>query len=639
MKVTGASYHSRSNIFVLFIFTCLFNLLFGELYAQTDTASIDSLDAHLFLDASNAHTEFFTASDFENFHIPDTSLDLFQKYNPARRQTYEYTWLGNLGAVYTPRFFEFNRYMGFDYGRHEHDLYLKDISELNYYRTNIPFTDLYYVIGSNSEQYFSVRHTRNVGRDFNFALGLDKISSEGYFQHMKQNVLNVDATLWYKTKNEFYRVYAGGIHSENKNDENGGINNDTLFELPFANLAAPFRTYGFTAWSNWQGEVTQQLIFGKRHIVNDSTGASIKIPLVYLRHTFGAHNYNYKFEDLFDTAFYSFLYVDDDTLRDVSDVDGFYNKLSVGNTSEKNDENDSLIHSPFRWEVFALQQYHEVSDQSGEMIFRNFIAGTTLKGSEMADSLFNFNIDAAFDFVPGDYEAKASARLTKYFIQPELGVQTGKYSPTQLQQHYYGFRFRWETNFSPVNYSSGFVNVHLPEIHLEADASFTRMENFIYFENYLPAQFPSALTVFQLQLKKDFILGDFHLNNALAYQSISAIIDKPVYLANVSWYFQKHLFHSALFTQIGFDGWYISDYRGQYYNMITGQFNENNISEPLNYEPVIDVFASFDIRTFRFFIKGDNIAQGLFSKGLYEAPRYPMQPRGIKLGVNWMLFY
>jgi len=77
------------------------------------------------------------------------------------------------------------------------------------------------------------------------------------------------------------------------------------------------------------------------------------------------------------------------------------------------------------------------------------------------------------------------------------------------------------------------------------------------------------------------------------------------------------------------------------YNFITGQFDERiySTTDPFNPEPVVDIFANFDIRTFRFFVKMDNITQGLFSKGYYESPNYPMQPRGIKFGVNWMLFY
>lgn len=644
MKVNIYPYHPALNKFCLFTFVCLLSIFSFQLHGQIDTSSIDSLDENIFLDAANAHVEFFTGNAFEEFHAPDTSIDLFQKFNPARRQNYEYTYLGNLGAAYVPRFYEFNRYTGFDYGRHERDLYLRDISELNYYRTNIPYTDLYYVIGTNSEQYFSVRHTRNVGKDFNFAIGLDKISSEGYYQHMKQNIVNVDATAWYKTKNELYAVYAGGIHSENKNDENGGIDNDTLFDLPFPNLAEPFRNYAFTEWSSWQGEITQQLNIGKKvnYAINDSVTNSFAAPKAFLRHTFGVHNYKYKFEDLYDSSFYSILYTDADTLRDESDVDGFYNRISIGNAGVNRISIDSTADVPFRWEIFGLQQYHEVSDQSGENIFRNLIAGINLKGKELVDSLIDFNASFNYDFVPDDYELKINARLSKYYVQPELGISAGSFAPTQMQQHYYGFRFRWENNFTDVKSKQVYLHINIPKIHLQLNASYTEIEDFIYFEYFTPVQWPSRLTIAQLELKKDFVLGDFHLNNAFAYQSVSAIIDEPVYLAQISWYYQKHLFHSALFTQIGFDAWYISSYDGHRYNMITGQFDNNDIpaeNEILQYDPVIDVFVNFDIRTFRFFIKVDNIAQGLFSNGFYEAPNYPMQPRGVKLGVNWMLFY
>lgn len=116
----------------------------------------------------------------------------------------------------------------------------------------------------------------------------------------------------------------------------------------------------------------------------------------------------------------------------------------------------------------------------------------------------------------------------------------------------------------------------------------------------------------------------------------------PNLLANISWYYENHLFKSALFFQAGIDAWYCSDYSLQGYEFITGTWNYYSpFGYPAenNFMPVIDVFANFDIRTFRFFLKMDNVAQGLFNKGYYEAPYYPMQPRGFKLGVDWFLFY
>ncbi len=635
------------------LFICLRSFLFFliagcalSLSAQTpiDSISVDSLEEDLYLDASGARVEYFMNDHIGIYQPVDTSLDGFQKFNPVRKQLFDDAYLGNLGAPYYARLYSFNRYLGFDYGRHERDLYLTDISELKYYRTNIPFTDLNYVIGSNSEQYFSVLHTRNIGPDLNFSIGLDKIASVGYYQHMNNSTINVTSTIWYKTKNGFYEMYAGGIHSGMKNEENGGINNDTLFSIPFPNLAEPYRAYAFTEWKNWQGQIMQQINLGRHVIyeVNDTTTGRYFAPEFYVRHIFGVHDYDYAFEDLYDTIFYNSLFDDSDTLRDLSDVDGFYNRISIGNAPLRYITRDSAAVHSLRWELYGLQQYHEISDGSGEIIKRNLIAGFSIAVSDLADSLLMLHADGAYDVIENSYETIASARLTKFLIQPEIGFRAGSYSPLQIQEYYYGFKFRWETNFNGIGYRELFGAIHLPAIQTDLKASLSTITNAVYFDQFFPVQAEKDITVLQVIITKNFTLGNFHLNNSVAYQSVSSIFNYPKYLADISWYFEKHLFHSALYTQIGFDAWYSDAYAGHSYNMITGQFNELPFfpgTDSLHFDPVIDVFANFDIRTFRFFLKVDNVAQGLFSKGYYETPNYPMQPRGVKLGVNWMLFY
>ncbi|MBK8344556.1 MAG: hypothetical protein IPL12_15395 [Bacteroidetes bacterium] len=134
-------------------------------------------------------------------------------------------------------------------------------------------------------------------------------------------------------------------------------------------------------------------------------------------------------------------------------------------------------------------------------------------------------------------------------------------------------------------------------------------------------------------------MGNFHLNNAVGLQLMDGNLHYPQYLGNISWYYQNHLFKSALFFQAGFDAWYNSEYKEYGYDITNGMWVNGNIKATPKQYPVIDVFLNFDVETLRFFVKMDNIAQGLFSNGYYQAPNYPMQPRAFRLGLNWFLFY
>lgn len=617
--------------------------------AQTDTTQVDSIKSGVLFDYTIARVEYFVGSDIDNFIKVDTTLNHFQKFNPARKSLFENTYLGNLGSPYYSRWFDLDREIGFDYGRHERDLYLFDIDELKYYRNNVPFTDLYYVTGSDAEQLFHITHARNIGKDINIALDFDKISSDGYYQRMKNEYTNVALTGWYKTPGGKYSVYAGGIYSQNKSDENGGINNDTLFNYPNPDLAEPFRYEAFTEWKNWQGQITQQYHFGKTksYVIDDSTSGTYFAPSVALTHTFGLHNYFYLFEDAeIDQSFYGFIYSEADTLRDQADVDGFYNRFSVGSEKFKTISNDSMVAAKFNWEIFGMQQYHELSDQSGEYIYNNLIAGVSIGGKYMFDSLFNFKIKGEYDLETNDYEGNIHIKFPGLPLNPAINFMSALFSPTVIQNHYYGFNSRWESDLDKIQYTKIGLTLSNLTFGFKLNASYELCKNLIVFgENIEPRNLD--LTVKKIALTQNLTLGNFHLNNTVGFQVfkdgfLSPGFELPKLLANISYYYENHLFKSALFFQTGIDVWYCSDYGLSGYEFISGSWiNSAGYNDPefINFMPVIDVFANFDIRTFRFFVKMDNVAQGLFNKGYYEAPHYPMQPRGFKLGVDWFLFY
>ncbi|MEZ5015246.1 MAG: putative porin [Chitinophagales bacterium] len=160
-------------------------------FAQVDSTLIDITRTGTWYDISLAHVQYFTAQNFGNYQEVDTSLDNFQVYHPARKDIFEHVWLGNLGSPEMSRWFEYTRTIGFDYGRHERDVYLITPDKVKYYRCNIPYTDLFYVVGNNSEQLFHVTHAHNFGPDVNVSIDFEKIASTGYYQYASNTYSNV----------------------------------------------------------------------------------------------------------------------------------------------------------------------------------------------------------------------------------------------------------------------------------------------------------------------------------------------------------------------------------------------------------------------------------------------------------------
>ena len=640
--------HILQRLPVLFFF-----FLSGILHAQIDTTTVadssaaDSTKKEGWLEIKNAHTEYFFSDNPDSYFSIDTTLQSLQVYSAVKRDLFPYAYLGNSGAAYYNRFFTFCRIPGFDYGRHQFDEYLYHIDSVKYYRTNYPFTELYYLLGTASEQYFKIKHAQNIGPRANISLSFDRIASVGFYTHEKNTINDVALSGWYKTKNERYAIYAAGIFNHLFNEENGGLPDDSIFYFTPQNLDTINRDQAHTEWKIFQGQITQVLQFGKKesYAVNDSVTKSYLNPKIRIVHQFSAFNYRYNFEDpSFDQSFYDTIYLPDDTLHDISDVDGFYNRLSVGNAGVRRISHDSSVVNSFRWKAYAEQQLHDINDQGRETIYHNLLAGIQVNNNADTVSKINYAADAVYDLVENTYKASVGMHFSHFAINPSIGFTAGKFTPTVIQNHYYGFTYRWENDFEDITYAELSAGIYLPSLQLRLSGMQQVFRNYIYFtEGVDPQQEKEQTTsVTQFLIEKNFILGNFHLNNRFGVQFINSDhIPMPDYLARISWYYERNLFGSALFMQAGIDGWYVSDYEGYAYNFITGQFGMQSPADTkvLSFYPVLDAFVNFDIRSFRFFLKGENLTQDLFSKGYFEAPEYPMQERSFKLGFSWYLFY
>lgn len=641
------------------LWCCVFFLCVSITQAQVDTSGIDSADTPGIFDYRDAHVEFSSLQLPGQWFAVDTSLDQFYQFHPARKdQVFEPVWLGNLGAPVTTRYFAFTRALGFDYGRHERDPYITDLDEVKFWRSNVPFTRVGYVIGQYSEQFFYVQHTRNFGPQWNMSLDFKKIASEGYYQHMLNDYGNTALTVWYHTKNERYQIYLAGIRDKSYHEENGGINNDTLFDYPSPELAEPFRDVAFSEWDNWQGSITQKYQFGKyeTYQVNDTTQGTYFKPMMVLSHSFRGTTHNYLFEDAADDiAIYGNLFYTADTLRDRTQVSGFSQVLALESPFSYVRNNNITEYVPAHWNISLTQQWHEVADHGGSRVFQNLVAKGVFISPQFWKDRLKVMVSGGYDLQSGAYQLRGRLMGYQNTLKPALNVYIGKLDPTVMDQRYFGFDRSWDFPGDQTQVQSAEI-MFVPK-HFEVHLMYSRFQD-LYFTGNTYAYDPGEesqivpftideIALSQFWLRKQFTPGPFVLDNALGWQySPDDYWNMPVALFNANWYYQGHLFKRALYTHLGVHAWYSSRYRVLPYDMITGRFMQQYSGylqswplEEMRYTPVLDVYASVDIRTFRFFIKVDNVAQGLFDKGFYQSPNYPMQPRGVKLGLDWSLYY
>ncbi len=607
------------------------------LNAQIDTLETDTTQTY-FSDTGERNTEYFTQNNWSKYVGEDTSILQMQKFNPARNQDIPFAYLTNLGAPYYNRLFSFDRELGFDLGRNSIALYQNKMENLKYYRTNAPFTEIFYLLGTKGEQWIRFHHTQNITPRLNIALGFDKPIATGFYLRERKSYSNADLTVNWRTKDDRYKVYLGFIFNELDNEENGGISVDSLFdgyEGP-RNLAEIYRDNAITEWWSFQGQLTHTYDFGKSEEkwIDDTTALNIFTPTTQLMHRFGAANFGYSFKDAtMDDTYYPIIYSDADTLRDVSDVDGFYNYISFGNLHLF--DPDSL---PLLWEFSIKQQSYNLTDNSGSYN-KNFLIPAAEMHLNILEGLF-LNGKIGMDVIHNDFSISASLNNQSEFFTSGILASYKKIAPDWMQQHYDGFAYRWDNTFKDIGSINFGVYADVPKLFSALTVSYSIFDNYIFYDSTaLPFQETKAFQSIQFQLKQHFKFGYFYLDNFFQVQFLSDFKKNfPVYASNHSFYFMHNLFKSALIIQTGVDVWYASNYYGYGYNIVNGQFYLQDNTK-LDFTPVVDVFINFDIKALRFFLKFDNLSMGFFDCGYYEAPRYPMQDRTFKIGINWQLYY
>src|SRR3546814_5637529 len=141
-----------------------------------------------------------------------------------------------------------------DLGQNALNIYQYDRSELEYYRTRSPYTELYYVSGGKPEQIFRFIHTQNIKPRLNAGIEYRKIDSEGYYPNQKTNHLNLAAFAWYQSENLRYNITGNIIYTDLRTPENGVLMNDSIFvHTPNQEQILQERVFLDDARNRWRG--------------------------------------------------------------------------------------------------------------------------------------------------------------------------------------------------------------------------------------------------------------------------------------------------------------------------------------------------------------------------------------------------
>ncbi|HEX8332261.1 MAG TPA: putative porin [Segetibacter sp.] len=577
-----------------------------------------------------------------------------------------YVHLGNFGTAARSMMFEPNLKPGWDAGFHGYDIYRFKIENTKFYQTTRPFTELGYMLGSQSEQMVNIIHTQNIKPNFNMAFQYRFINSPGEFrsQNSSHNSFKINGA--YQSNNKRYTVYGILLANKLRASEHGGIVNDSAlvkegfnarFDIPTRLGSEASQGRNFFNTTITTGNLYDETVFLLRQqydlgqkdsiVVNDSTTVKLFYPRVRLQHTFTYTKNRFSFQDLAQypqkrvqyQQYFRFPITSDTVLfkdlwRD------FTNDFSIISFPVKNNPNQFLKVGA------AIQNIQGNYDRRTANLYNVILNGEYRNRTRNQ----KWDLEAAGRFyAAGNNAADYSAQvLLRRFVSKKLGSLEVAFQNVNRTP---SFIFSGNTSF-PVTALPGLKKenttrfsgrIDNPDLNLSLAGEYNLISNYTFFTDFFkPQQEATLFNLLHLSAEKKFKLrGRWNLYSEIHLQqtSANAPVNVPFIYTQNRLAFEANLYKN-LFLATGVEVRYSTPYKAANYSPFIGQFFlQDTLS--IGNRPEINAFFNFRIKSFKAFIRAENLNTLDFSNGFkftrnnFAAPHYPTNGFSFRLGIWW----
>ncbi|MDR1183116.1 MAG: putative porin [Bacteroidales bacterium] len=633
-------------IFILLFMALLYVDAYGQ--AESETETKDSLQRDIsHEDGKNyATTYYYYIHSLYPVSIEKTLIDTLVQ-NPYNEDISLfsrslYANLGIFGRANYSMNFSFYRKHGFIYKTLPYNTYLRTIENWRFYLPEEVYANLQYNFVSGKENHFSVAYAQQITEDLYFGLGLESIIAEGRYIMQKIRDVNLGITLRYHLPSNRYGFSMYYLLNLVKNQENGGIEEDSLFE----NGKSPSEiNVRFSSNNSAYNHILENTFFlrhylalsGKRneegrvenkigYLVHDMEFESNKNLFDALRldsNYFPVSNFNrdttsdlVKHRQIRNTILWS-SYMPEDTLPDKKN----FIRLAAGIMYTFIKVEDTL--SEYRNHQLAplanlyVKLFNRLHIKANALI--------TLNGYNAGDITVDGQL--ALDFLRGE-KAKHQIKLDAAFYN---------YSPDYFFTHLTANNYMWENELKKQQaLIAGVIWEHKKYsmgVHYYTLNNYTLLD-----ENCLPAQIEQFVNVYQFAAYVPFYIKGFGINaNIYLQYADNERIRIPTVATRQTVYYGFPLFKRALFLQFGLDFLYNTAYYANGYNPVLQQFYLQNDKKTGNYG-YLDFFLRAKINRFQLQFKLTHLWAGLFGKNYYFIPHYPAKDMGFALGILWRFY-
>lgn len=605
----------------------------------------------------------FRFLDTGRTYLLDSSVHDFNRRFPI--PTYSH-YLGNIGTAARPVLFSPVTRAGWDPGFHAFDLYRYSIEKVRFFNTTRPYTELGYILGSQTQQLIEVIHTQNLKPYWNASMQYRLISSPGFFKNQNTAHNNYQLTSWYQSPNKRYNNYLVLIGNKLQASENGGIQTDQdyLNNPIYSNrFAIPTKLGGEAAFSRdffqsnlvtgnrykeFYTTLRQQYDLGRKDsLVTDSTVIPLFYPRLRFEHSITYSKNRYEFRDYrADSVYYATFY--NTRLSMVSDT------LSIRDTWKEVNNDFSIYTFP---DAKNLQQFLKVGAQyqllsgrvkGGQQTFYNIISHGEYRNRTRNQK---WDIEAAGQlwlngYNAGDYHGliRLQRLLSNKLGSLQAGFENTNRSPFFLFDARSNFYLDNPKSFNKENNTRLFAAIQNPALRLELRGDYYLLSNYLYMADlYKPEQESALFTFLRISALRTFRLGkrwNWYAEIYIQQKTGNAPLNVPLLFTRNRIMYEGNLGFKNLNIAFGTEMRYHTPYKMESYSPVLGQFTYQD-SVRISNRPDVHAFMHFRIRSFKAFARLENLNTFQFANGggfkrhNFAAPDYPYPGLVIRLGIFW----
>ncbi len=624
-------------------------------------ASSDSFERrNRFADSITINYRFLNQSRFSKL---DTSINDFYKHFPI---PYTHHYLGNPGTAASPIVFLPETTTGFDPGFHAFDVYKWTMDSVRFFTTTRPYTELGYLLGSQTQQVIEVLHTQNFKPYWNISLNYRLINSPGFYKNQRTNHNNYLFTSWYNSPNKRYNNFLVLLGNRIQAGENGGIQTDKdylndpvytdRFRVPVKIGGAEDFSRNFfsselqtgTRSRNFTALLRQQYDIGKKDsIVTDSTVIPLFFPRLRFEHTLTSGSVRHEFRDYAG--------------------DSVYYKTNYGLTFLN--PTDSLELTD-RWRQlsndFSIYQFPDAKNQ--QQFIKAGLHYQLLNGQLKTGNvtLYNFAVHGEYrnrtrnnkwdmaatgklyvnGYNSGDYHAFVSLQreLSKKIGSLQVGFESINRSPSVVYDSRSSFYLDQPKNFGKENTTHLFAVAESPALKLRLSADYYLIGNYLYLQNLYKLEQQAALfNLLVLNASKQLVIGrrwSLYSDVYLQQTAGNSPLNLPLIFTRNRFMYEGDFGFKNLRVAFGTEVRYHTPYKADAYSPVLSQFS-NQDSVRIKNRPDVSAFFHFRIRSFKAYVRAENLNSASFYNGFgftkpnFAAPDYPYPGFVIRIGIYW----